>query len=97
MKPYLQLSDFFPEVKSLEERLMMIAKRLRSVRKRRKLSQSALADRSFVSLGSIKRFEATGKISFSALYRLALALDVAEELDNLFAHVPPTYEEVIYG
>ena len=41
-----------------------------------------------VSYGSVKRFEATGKISLSSLTKLAMALDMADELRELFTQVP---------
>ena len=96
MKNYLELSDFFGE-QSLDERLLSLAERVKKIRKRRKLSQSQLANKSMVSLGSIKRFERTGQISLESLFRLAMALEIDKELDSLFEHVPPTYEEVLYG
>ena len=96
MKNYLELSDFFNEP-SLEDELLSLAKRVKAVRKRRKLSQVELADRSFVSYGSIKRFEQTGQISLESLFRIAQALGIGDELKNLFTNVPPTREEVLHG
>ena len=96
MKTYLELSNFFHE-KSLEERLISVAQRLKEVRKRRKLSQLELSEKSSVSYGTVKRFERTGKISFEALFKIAIALGVDGELDSLFSFVPPTYEEMIHG
>lgn len=75
-----------------------ISKRLADVRKRRKISQSELADKSGVSFGSIKRFEQTGEISLQALTKLAIALEMDDELDNLFSEVPfISIQEVIDG
>lgn len=49
-----------------------------------------------VSYGSIKRFEATGQISLLSLTKIAMALDLAEELRGLFTRVPyKNIEEVI--
>ena len=49
-----------------------------------------------VSYGSIKRFEATGQISLLSLTKIAIALDLAEELRELFTQVPyKNIEEVI--
>ena len=93
MKDYLELSDFTHEI-PLDERLKAIASRMKAIRRRRKLTQANLADRSFVSYGSIKRFETSGQISLESLFRLAIALGVSGELDRLFASVPPTFEEV---
>ena len=65
-----------------------LALRVRKIRKRRKLSQQKLADLSGVSYGSIKRFETSGQISLLALTKIAMALDMADELRNIFSQVP---------
>lgn len=73
-----------------------IAKRMVKLRKRRKITQKALAAKSGVSLGSIKRFEQSGEISLQSLTKLAIALEVEGELDTLFDSVPfQSIEEVI--
>ena len=41
-----------------------------------------------VSYGSIKRFETTGQISLLSLTKIAIALDLADELRNIFTQVP---------
>lgn len=64
--------------------LQETAQKHRQLRKRLKLSQADLADRSGVSLGSIKRFEQTGKISFEALLTLAHVLDRLTDFEGLF-------------
>ena len=48
-----------------------IAARVRTVRKRRKISQVKLSEKSGVSLGSVKRFESTGEISLLSLTKIA--------------------------
>ena len=58
--------------------------RNRQLRKQLKLSQAQLADRSGVSLGSIKRFEQTGKVSFEALLKLAHVLGRLSDFEALF-------------
>ena len=65
-----------------------IAKRMAQLRKRRKISQKELAVRSGVSLGSLKRFEQSGEISLQSLTKLAIALEVEGELEDLFSEVP---------
>ena len=66
------------------------------LRKRKKITQKALAAKSGVSLGSIKRFEQSGEISLQSLTKLAIALEVEGELDTLFDSVPfLSIEEVI--
>ena len=37
---------------------------------------------------SIKRFETTGQISLLSLTKIAIALDLADELRNIFTQVP---------
>lgn len=65
-----------------------LALRVHKIRKRRKISQQKLADLSGVSYGSIKRFETSGQISLLALTKIAMALDMADELRNIFSQVP---------
>lgn len=65
-----------------------IAKRVRSVRKRRKISQRKLSEKSGVSLGSVKRFEQSGEISLTSLAKIAIALELENELKEMFAEVP---------
>lgn len=73
-----------------------IAERIRGIRKRRKISQQKLSELSGVSLGSLKRFEQSGEISLLSLIKIAIALDISEELERLFADAPPlSIEEII--
>ena len=73
-----------------------IANRMVKLRKRRKITQKALAAKSGVSLGSIKRFEQSGEISLQSLTKLAIALEVEGELEDLFSEVPfASIEEVL--
>lgn len=57
----------------------------RDLRKKRKLSQVELAERSGVSLGSIKRFESTGKISLESFLKLILILGRLGDFDSILA------------
>lgn len=75
-----------------EELNQKLAERVRNIRRRRSISQQKLADMSGVSYGSIKRFEQTGQISLLSLTRIAMALDIAGELRNLFTEVP--YQDI---
>ena len=61
-----------------------IAKRLRAIRRKQKISQEQLWLISGVSLGSIKRFERTGDISFKSLIKIASALGRLEDIKLLF-------------
>lgn len=73
-----------------------IAQKIVRLRKRKKITQKQLAARSGVSLGSLKRFEQSGEISLQSLTKIAIALDVDNELEDLFNNVPfASIEEVI--
>ena len=65
-----------------EELDQKLAQRVRKIRKRRSITQEKLASISGVSYGSIKRFETTGQISLLSLTKIAIALDLADELRN---------------
>ena len=71
-----------------EELDQKLAQRVRKIRKRRSITQEKLASISGVSYGSIKRFETTGQISLLSLTKIAIALDPADELRNIFTQVP---------
>lgn len=71
-----------------EELDLKLAQRVRNIRKRRSISQEKLASMSGVSYGSVKRFESTGQISLMSLTKIAMALDIADELRNIFSQVP---------
>ena len=73
-----------------------IAQKIVRLRKRKKITQKQLAARSGVSLGSLKRFEQSGEISLQSLTKIAIALDVENELEDLFNNVPfASIEEII--
>lgn len=73
-----------------------IAQKIVRLRKRKKITQKQLAARAGVSLGSLKRFEQSGEISLQSLTKIAIALDVENELEDLFNNVPfASIEEVI--
>lgn len=82
--------------KTLTEINNDIAQKIVRLRKRKKITQKQLAARSGVSLGSLKRFEQSGEISLQSLTKIAIALDVENELEDLFNNVPfASIEEVI--
>lgn len=63
---------------------MEIAGRLKAKRLARNLTQQGLAARAGMSIGSLKRFEKTGQISFASLLNIALVLDCLDECYSLF-------------
>ena len=66
------------------EKQQEIAKRFVAIRKNRKVSQKRLSAISGVSYASIRRFEKSGDISLASLVKIALALQLYDDLDNLF-------------
>ena len=79
-----------------EEMDKKLADRVSKLRKRRKISQKELAEKSGVSLGSIKRFETSGQISLISLTKIAIALGCNNEITEMFTDVPyRSIEEVI--
>ena len=73
-----------------------LADRMRAIRRRQRLSQARLAERSGVSLGSLKRFERTGEVSLSSFIKLCMALGRENEIDQLLsANEYTSIEEVI--
>ena len=72
--------------KKPSDSLREIAQRHKVLRKQAGFSQSELAKRSGVSLGSLKRFETTGQISLESLLLLA---DVLNRLDDFDAVLKP--------
>ena len=71
-------------LKTEQEIIKDISLRVRNKRKLYKLSQQQLSNKSGVSLGSLKRFERTGEISFKSLLKIAFVLDSQNDFDNLF-------------
>ncbi len=61
-----------------------LAQRHKLLRKKLHLSQKEMAERSGVSLGSLKRFENTGKISLEALLKLAHLTGRLKDFDSIF-------------
>jgi transcriptional regulator with XRE-family HTH domain len=66
--------------------MLEMAKRHKMLRKQAGFTQSELARRSGVSLGSLKRFETSGQISIQSLF---LLIDVLERLDDLDTILKP--------
>lgn len=69
--------------KTPAEWLVELSERHRSARKKVGLSQVELAERSGVSLGTLKRFETTGKISLESFLKLLLVLGRINEMEQL--------------
>ena len=64
--------------------LKELAQRTRTLRKEHKMSQSELAQRANVSLGSYKRFESSGHISLDSLLKIAFILGKLGDFETVF-------------
>lgn len=73
-----------------------LAQKMKSIRKRRKITQQQMAARSNVSYATLRKFEKTGQISLESFIKICMELGLTSELNNLFS--TPVYnsiEEVI--
>ncbi|MFA7185889.1 MAG: helix-turn-helix transcriptional regulator [Victivallales bacterium] len=77
------IQDLFP--KTPKEVMSNLASKAKVLRLKADLTQSGLASRSGVSLGSIKRFEKTGEISLRSLLNIALVLRRLEDFEKIFS------------
>jgi transcriptional regulator with XRE-family HTH domain len=64
--------------------LKELAQRTRTLRKELKMSQSELAQRANVSLGSYKRFETSGHVSLDSLLKIAFILGKMDDFETVF-------------
>lgn len=71
---------------------MSVAQREKQRRKRLGYTQAQLAQKAGMSLGSLRRFEQTGDISFASFVSLCYALGCATDLDGLF--LSPAYQSI---
>ena len=63
---------------------VQLALKFKELRKSKKYSQALLAQKSGVSLGSIKRFESSSQISFESLLKLANLFNRLDDFDMVF-------------
>ena len=69
-----------------------LANKIKSIRKRRKITQKQLAGRSNVSYATLRKFEATGQISLESFIKLVMELGLKDALANLFS--TPVYNSI---
>ena len=88
----------FLNQKTPNEIAKSLTERIKQQRKKLKISQEVLAQKSGVSLGSIKRFETKYEISLQSFIKIAIALDLDSDIEKLFTTKTYTsIEEVIRG
>ena len=92
------MNNQFLNQKTPNEIAKSLADQIKEHRKKLKISQSNLAQKSGVSLGSIKRFETKYEISLQSFIKIAIALDLDKDIENLFkAKTYTSIDEVING
>lgn len=84
------IMDFIWETPS--EVALNLAKRIKKIRKRKKITQVQLAQKCNVSYGALKKFEQTGEISLISLIKIAMELNVDDEIKDLFTE--PVYMSI---
>ena len=90
-------SSFFNQ-KTPNEIARSLADKIKEHRKKLKISQEVLAQKSGVSLGSIKRFETKYEISLQSFIKIAIALDLDKDIETLFTQKTYTsIDEIIKG
>ena len=92
------MTNQFLNQKTPNEIAKSLADKIKENRKKLKISQEALAQKSGVSLGSIKRFETKYEISLQSFIKIVIALDLDKDIETLFTQ--KTYNsinEVING
>lgn len=73
-----------------------VAENFRNARKVMHITIKELSSRSGVAYSTIKRFEATGNISFVSLIKIASVLNMENQINELFPEPMPTnIQEVI--
>ena len=88
----------FLNQKTPNEIAKSLAEKIKQHRKKLKISQESLAQKSGVSLGSIKRFETKYEISLQSFIKIAIALDLDNDIENLFkAKTYTSIDEIING
>ena len=92
------MNSHFLNQKTPNEIAKSLADKIKEHRKKFKISQEVLAQKSGVSLGSIKRFETKYEISLQSFIKIAIALNLDSDIENLFTTKTYTsIDEVING
>ena len=86
------MNILFLNQKTPNEIAKSLADKIKEHRKKLKISQEALAQKSGVSLGSIKRFETKYEISLQSFIKIAIALDLDKDIETLFTQ--KTYNSI---
>ena len=94
----LSMNNQFLNQKTPNEIAKSLAEKIKTHRKKLKISQEVLAQKSGVSLGSIKRFETKYEIALQSFIKIAIALDLDKDIETLFTQKTYTsIDEIIKG
>ena len=92
------MNDFLFNPKTPNDIAKELVEKIKQYRKKLKISQTQLATKSGVSLGSIKRFESKYEISLNSFIKILIALNLEQDLENLFTQKGyNSIDEVING
>ena len=86
------MPEFQLQLHTLENIVSRLARRIRADRLRRDWKQSTLAERSGVSLATLRRYERTGRTSLENFLRLCSALGRLDEFGDLLE--PPAASSI---
>ena len=92
------MNDFLFNPKTPNDIAKELVGKIKQHRKKLEISQTQLAAKSGVSLGSIKRFESKYEISLNSFIKILIALNLEQDLENLFMQKNyNSIDEVING
>ena len=92
------MNDFLFNPKTPNDIAKELVEKIKQYRKKLKISQVQLANKSGVSLGSIKRFESKYEISLNSFIKILIALNLEQDFENLFTQRSyNSIDEVING
>ena len=92
------MNNQFLNQKTPNEIAKSLTNKIKERRKKLRISQEVLAQKSGISLSSIKRFETKYEISLQSFIKIAIALDLDKDLENLFTQKTYTsIDEIIKG
>ncbi len=74
----------YQNIKSVNQTVLALSARCRALRKQQSITQEQLAERTKLSLSSIKRFEHKGAISLESLTKIAAVLGRLDDFDMVF-------------
>ena len=83
MEKKFDIADFV-KTQTIQSVTEQLVEREKQRRKKMRLSQRDLANKSGVSYASIRRFESIGEISLNSLLKIANALDCLEDFNSIF-------------